>query len=98
MSESTLSDTHTPTAHPAHRTRIPLVWIVPILAAVIGGYLGIHAILDHGPRITVSFMDGEGIEAGKTKVRYKSVDIGDVKTVTLEPDGRKICGAFPAFR
>jgi paraquat-inducible protein B len=35
-------------------------------------------------------MDGEGIEAGKTKVRYKSVDIGDVKTVTLEPDGRTV--------
>lgn len=73
-------------ARQSHRSRIPLVWIVPAVSAVIGGWLAIHAVLDHGPTITVTFLDAEGIEAGKSKVRYESVDIGDVKAITLAPD------------
>src|SRR5450631_233099 len=76
----------TAVAHQSHRSRIPLVWLVPAVAAVIGGWLAIHAFLDHGPTITVTFLDAEGIEAGKSKVRYESVDIGDVKAITLAPD------------
>jgi paraquat-inducible protein B len=77
-----------PTAilHRPHRSRLPLVWVVPIIAAIIGAWLAIHAFLDHGPTITVTFLDAEGIEAGKTKVRYQNVDIGDVKTIALAPD------------
>jgi paraquat-inducible protein B len=73
-------------AHRAHRSRIPLVWLVPALAAVIGLWLAIHALLAHGPTITVTFLDAEGIEAGKTKLRSQSVEIGVVEGVTLDPD------------
>ncbi|HEY0340955.1 MAG TPA: MlaD family protein [Steroidobacteraceae bacterium] len=82
-----------PTAAPhrsAHRSRIPLVWVVPAVAAVIGVWLGIHAYLDRGPTITVTFLDAEGIEAGKTKVRYESVDIGTVATVAPAQDRRTV--------
>jgi paraquat-inducible protein B len=77
-------------AHRAHRSRIPLVWVVPALAACIGAWLAINAYLDHGPPIRITFSDAEGIEAGKTKLRYESVDIGDVKAVKLAPDGRTV--------
>jgi paraquat-inducible protein B len=80
----------TAVARPSHRSRIPLVWIVPAVAAVIGAWLAIHALLDRGPTITVTFLDAEGIEAGKSKVRYESVDIGDVKAITLAPDRRTV--------
>ncbi len=67
-------------------SRLPLVWLVPIVAALIGGWIAVRAVLEHGPTITVTFTDVDGIEATKTKVRYKSVDVGVVKTVTLSPD------------
>jgi paraquat-inducible protein B len=76
--------------HRPHRARIPLVWVVPAVAALIGAWLGLHAYLEHGPTITVTFRDASGVEAGKTKVRYQSVDIGDVKSVTLAADGRTV--------
>jgi paraquat-inducible protein B len=78
------------TAHQAHRSRIPLVWLVPALAACIGAWLAVHAFFDHGPMIEITFLDAEGIEAGKTKLRYESVDIGDVKAIRLAPDGRTV--------
>ena len=72
------------------RSRLPLVWLVPILAAAIGGWVAVRAILEHGPKIEVTFEDADGIEAGKTKVRYKSVDVGVVKMVTLSSDHRTV--------
>jgi paraquat-inducible protein B len=62
---------------------IQFVWIVPIVAALVGGWLVVKSILEKGPTITISFKSAEGLEAGKTKVKYKNVDIGDVKTVKL---------------
>ena len=73
-------------AQAASRHRLPLVWIVPILAAIIGCWIAVHALMERGPSITLTLTDAEGIEAGKTKIRYKSVDVGMVKTVTLAPD------------
>jgi len=73
-----------------HRTPIPLVWLIPIVAAVIGGWIAVHSILQRGPAITVSFADAEGIEVGKTKVRYKNVDLGLVRLVTLAPDHHSV--------
>jgi len=73
-----------------YRRPIPLVWLIPIVAAVIGAWIAVHAILQRGPTITVSFADAEGIEVGKTKVRYKNVDLGLVRSVTLAPDHHRV--------
>ena len=62
---------------------VQFVWIVPIVAALIGGWLVVKGIMDKGPTITITFKTAEGLEAGKTKVKYKNVDIGEVKQVTL---------------
>ncbi len=77
-------------AFDSRRARLPLVWLVPIVAALIGGWIALRAVLDHGPTIVVTFIDADGLETGKTKVRYKSVDVGDVKRVTLAPDHRTV--------
>jgi paraquat-inducible protein B len=76
--------------HQPRRLRLSWVWLVPILAGILAGWIAVRAILDRGPAIEVTFKDAEGIEAGKTKVRYKSVDIGSVKTVTLTSDRRTV--------
>lgn len=63
-----------------------LVWAIPILAALIGLSLVINMVSDRGPAITIRFKTGEGLEAAKTKVKYKNVDIGEIKTITLSKD------------
>lgn len=67
-----------------------IVWLIPLLAALIGGWLAVNAILSRGPTITISFSSGEGLEAGKTRIKYKDVDIGEVTAVTLSPDHKHI--------
>jgi paraquat-inducible protein B len=76
--------------HRSQRSRLTLVWLAPVLAALIGGWIAARAVIDRGPTITVTFVDADGIEAGKTRVRYKNVDVGNVKLITLAPDLRTV--------
>jgi paraquat-inducible protein B len=77
-------------AAPRPRWRMQVVWLVPILAVLIGGWLAVKAVLDKGPTITISFTTGEGLDAGKTKIKFKNVDVGVVKSVTLSRDHRNV--------
>ncbi|WP_244828725.1 intermembrane transport protein PqiB [Caballeronia sp. TF1N1] len=81
-----------PEALPARRPRfgISLIWLVPFIAVLIGGWLAVQAILEKGPTISITFNTGEGLEAGKTKLKYKNVDIGTVKSVVLAPDHKRV--------
>ena len=72
------------------RWRVQLVWLVPLVAVLIGGWLAVKAVLEKGPTITISFVTGEGLEAGKTKIKFKNVDIGVVKGVVLSPDHKRV--------
>ena len=63
-----------------------IVWIIPIVAALVGGWLAYKTISEKGPTITITFENGAGLEAGKTKVKYKSIEIGIVKNVDIIPD------------
>lgn len=73
-------------AEPKRRFSFQMVWLVPILAAIIGGTLAVRAILERGPSITITFKTGIGLEAGKTKIKYKEVEIGEVKKVAISED------------
>jgi paraquat-inducible protein B len=72
---------------PAKSHRLQLVWIIPIVAALLGGWLAVSTALQRGPTITIAFKTGEGLEAGKTKIKYKEIEIGTVKAIKLA-DGR----------
>jgi paraquat-inducible protein B len=63
-----------------------LVWLIPIVAAIIGLSLLIHTLSERGPEITVTFRTADGLAPGKTPVRYKAVDIGVVKSLRLARD------------
>jgi paraquat-inducible protein B len=63
-----------------------LIWLIPIVAAIIGASLAIKYYRDKGPVIAITFKSGEGIEAGKTKIKYKDVQIGLVKGITIAKD------------
>src|SRR5262249_60531803 len=63
------------------RSRISMVWIIPILAAVVAVGIAVERILTEGPTITIMFKVADGIEAGKTDVKYKDVKICQVTKV-----------------
>ncbi len=63
-----------------------LIWLVPALAAVIGISLIVNSVLQAGPEITITFQTAEGLDAGKTPVKYKNVVIGKVDKISLSED------------
>ncbi|KKB63107.1 mammalian cell entry protein [Robbsia andropogonis] len=81
-----MPDWQEPVVAPRGRWLPSLVWLVPLIAALIGISLVVRQVVQQGPTITISFKSAEGIESGKTKVKYKDVDIGEVKSVRLADD------------
>jgi paraquat-inducible protein B len=77
-------------AAPGSRWKLQIIWLIPLVAALIGGWLAVRAIMERGPTITIRFNTAEGLEAGKTKLKYKDVDIGMVKAIALSRDLSKI--------
>ena len=77
-------------AAPKRGGSLSLVWLIPLVAVVIGGWLAYKAISDRGPTITITFKTAEGLEAGKTKIRYKEVDVGQVTEVALSKDRQSV--------
>lgn len=75
----------------ARRRRLPqLVWVVPLVAALIGLWLVWQAVSQRGPSVQISFLSAEGLEAGKTRIRYKDVDVGEVTHIALSEDRRRV--------
>lgn len=85
------SEEELPTPAVRNRRWIPrLVWLVPIVAAVIGISLIVRHWENAGPRITISFLSGEGVQVGKTLVKYRDVTVGLVSAVVLTPDHQSV--------
>ncbi len=72
------------------RTRLSLAWIVPIAALVVGAVLIARTLMQAGPEITITFRSAEGLEAGRTEIRYKEVVVGKVGKVGLSPDRERV--------
>ncbi|PTX97818.1 MlaD family protein [Opitutus sp. ER46] len=79
-----------PTSPPAprlsRRPALPLVWVVPLVALAVAGWMLLRQFRDHGPTITIEFSRGAGVEAGKTELEHKGVAIGVVTAVRLKDD------------
>ena len=71
-------------------TRFSVVWIIPILAAVVAIGIAVQRIMSQGPTITILFKAAEGLEAGKTFIKYKDVNIGQVTAVKLSADHSRV--------
>lgn len=79
-----------PSTVKTRRFSVSLVWIVPIIAVLIGVSLVVHSWLQQGPTIQISFKTGEGLTANKTEVKYRNVVIGHVTTVELSQDQKSV--------
>ncbi|MCC2659002.1 MAG: hypothetical protein K0Q76_4110 [Panacagrimonas sp.] len=69
-----------------HRARPSVIWLVPVVAAIAGVLLILRAFLQSGPTITITFNTAEGLDPGKTEVRYKDVVVGKVRSVEMTDD------------
>ncbi|WP_432725361.1 intermembrane transport protein PqiB [Variovorax sp. W6] len=63
-----------------------LIWLIPIVAALVGITLVARIIMERGPEVVLTFKTAEGLEAGKTAVKYKDVQIGLVTSLRLARD------------
>jgi paraquat-inducible protein B len=77
-------------AVPPRRARFSPIWIVPILAIAVAIGIAWDRLASEGPTITITFKSADGIEAGKTFVKYKEVNIGQVTGVRLTDDTRNV--------
>jgi paraquat-inducible protein B len=66
------------------------IWIVPIIAALVGAWLWVEEVANKGPTIQVTFANAEGLEAGKTAVKFKDLKIGQVDSIVLNEDGTAV--------
>jgi paraquat-inducible protein B len=88
--EPNLDDLPQATVVRKKRLRVSIVWIIPILAAVVAVGIAIQRVLSEGPTITIVFKLASGVEAGKTFIKYKDVIIGQVTAVQLSDDYAKV--------
>ncbi len=62
------------------------IWLIPLVAIFIGAWMVFSHLNSKGPLIIISFETAEGIEAGKTKLKIKNVDVGLVEKIELNDD------------
>lgn len=70
--------------------RFSSIWILPILVFAVGGWIVIKTIREKGPLVVIEFSNAEGLVAGKSKIKVRSVDLGLVETIRLSDDFSKV--------
>ncbi len=65
---------------------LSIIWLLPLVAALIGGWLVYGNYADRGPLISIRFDNAEGIQPNKTRIKYRDVDVGIVETVRFSSD------------
>jgi len=72
------------------RNRLSYLWLLPIIALGIGLWLAYARLSQIGPNIHITFTSAEGLEAGKTKIRYKDLAVGTITSIDLSNDLKQI--------
>ncbi len=90
FSEST-GNVHIPNASVQSRSyaSMSLIWLIPIVVILVVGWLGLQELIERGSNITITFKTAEGIAIG-THIKYRNVDVGTVKSITLSEDHSQV--------
>jgi paraquat-inducible protein B len=62
------------------------VWAVPIIAGAIVLWLGARSFVMHGPDVTISFRNTDGLTERQSVIRHRGVVVGRVEELELAPD------------
>jgi len=76
----------TPEANISEMKSISKIWLVPFIAILVALWMIYYQISNEGPLITIEFQTAEGMQAGKTKIKSRNVDIGEVTKIRLKDD------------
>jgi paraquat-inducible protein B len=81
-----------PSAVPARSfwARVPRIWILPAVVILAGVFVVIHEMVAQGTSVEIRFVDAEDLEANKTKIRYKDVEIGEVRDIHVGKDRKEV--------
>jgi paraquat-inducible protein B len=79
-----------PTANVRHHAGFYWIWLLPLGALGLVGYLLYTLVAERGPRISISFDTAEGLEAGQTPVKYRAVTLGTVEQLELTDDFKRV--------
>ncbi len=90
IKETEPEDPQTVEAHVDEGPRVSTIWFVPIIAVLIGLWMVYTHYTSQGPLIEITFESAEGIEPGRTKVRRRNVEIGEVLRVRLSDDANHV--------
>ncbi|MCK9620474.1 MAG: MlaD family protein [Methylobacter sp.] len=72
------------------KSELPLVWLLPLIALLVSGWLIAKSYSEKGPVITISFPTAEGLEVDKTKIKYLNVEVGKVTAISISEDLKTI--------
>lgn len=72
------------------RRRLSTVWLIPLIAVLVAAWLGIKTWSEQGPTITISFKSASGLEVGKTRVKFKDVEVGRVTAIRVAGDLKSV--------
>jgi len=72
------------------KSRFSVVWLLPVIAAIIGVGMVYHQWQNRGVEIVIVFDNAKGLEAKKTKVKFRNVDIGTLESISFTQDGKSI--------
>jgi paraquat-inducible protein B len=66
--------------------RIPVIWVIPIIAIAVGAWLAWDTLSRQGPTITITFDAAAGLQAGQSQLKFKDIVLGTVKRLDLSND------------
>src|ERR1700710_1538248 len=72
------------------KRRLSLIWAIPVVTVIIGGWRAGENISQRGPRSHITFETAEGLQGNQSHVRHKDVDMGVVQKVDLTPDLKRV--------
>src|ERR1700730_15687969 len=70
--------------------RLSIIWVIPLVAVLIGVWLAWTTLSKRGPMITVTFESGEGLQAGQSQLKFKDIIFGTVQSLDLAPDHQHV--------
>lgn len=65
---------------------ISLIWVIPIVAIIVGAVIGVDAIRNRGVQVVITLPTAEWLDAGKTKIRYLNVEVGSVDAIAINDE------------
>ena len=79
-----------PTVARLRRSRLSVIWLIPVVALAIAGWLGLRTVREQGPIVTLQFNGADSLVAGQTRVRHKAVELGQVESISLTDDMARV--------